>query len=404
MRQTVFKFLAGLVMAGTLLTPVFATAQSATSTTQINAISSLLQQIKVIQDQINALKTSQITLKTQAATEFGAFLTNISLGSQGDAVIALQSLLAANPNMYPEGQITGYFGKATERALKHLQKENGLDQVGNVGPKTRALLNQLLQKNRVAFEDDEHGSNNDNKKKHICVIISPGQTIASGWLRKHDGKNQILKECKNNGDNNTSDKTAPVISSIVGTPGYNSATVTWMTNKNATTKVYYGTTTPLSFNTSGVLSTGNSNLTQSHNIIVAGLSPLSTYYYVVESKDASGNIATSSVQSFVTTSLPIPVDTTAPVLSGIITTPGATTTTVVWNTNEVATSKIYFGTSTPVVFGSASFVSDSNLVTSHSPLLSSLATSTTYHFVIESKDSHNNSATSSDMMFTTLSQ
>lgn len=64
-------------------------------------------------------------------------------GMQNEQVTALQKILARYPDVYPEGLVTGYFGPATERAVMRFQKNNGLEQVGYVGPKTRVLLNSL---------------------------------------------------------------------------------------------------------------------------------------------------------------------------------------------------------------------------------------------------------------------
>lgn len=63
-------------------------------------------------------------------------------GMENEQVKRLQQILAKDPSVYPEGAITGYFGPATERALKAYQRKNGLDPVGSTGPKTRALLNR----------------------------------------------------------------------------------------------------------------------------------------------------------------------------------------------------------------------------------------------------------------------
>lgn len=77
---------------------------------------------------------------TVQATTIGSTLTYDMKNGQ---VTRLQQILARYPDIYPEGLITGYFGVATERAVKNFQKKYGLEQVGIVGPKTRALLNSL---------------------------------------------------------------------------------------------------------------------------------------------------------------------------------------------------------------------------------------------------------------------
>ena len=74
-----------------------------------------------------------------------------------------------------------------------------------------------------------------------------------------------------------------------------------------------------------------------------------------------------------------------------------TTATITWTTNELATSTLNFGTTT--VYGTASSSSISK--TSHSFILSNLATSTTYHFQLSSWDAVGNLATSGDYTFTT---
>lgn len=64
-------------------------------------------------------------------------------GSRGDEVSALQSFLANDPAIYPEGLVTGYFGPATQKAVKNFQAKYGIDTLGIVGPATRAKLNEL---------------------------------------------------------------------------------------------------------------------------------------------------------------------------------------------------------------------------------------------------------------------
>ncbi|MBI2673821.1 MAG: peptidoglycan-binding protein [Candidatus Zambryskibacteria bacterium] len=307
--------LVGLLTAGAMFIPSISMAQSATSTTQINAISVLLQQIQALQKQIDALVTSQMTLQTQVTTQFNDFLISLSLGSRGEAVEALQALLAANPDIYPEGLITGYFGKATERALKRLQKENGLEQVGWVGPRTRMLLNRLLKDNQIAFEDDDEDDDNDNdndKKKHrLCAAVPPGHLIAPGWLRKHDGVKPIVPECQKlpkgiekKGDDwklgtTTPDVLAPIIRDLSATStASTTASVTWFTNENAISTLWYSTTTPLNVSSANRLDNGTRKTFHSYNL--SELTASTTYYYLVKVSDKANNSATTTEHSFIT--------------------------------------------------------------------------------------------------------
>jgi peptidoglycan hydrolase-like protein with peptidoglycan-binding domain len=54
-------------------------------------------------------------------------------------VTALQKVLVSAG--FLSATPSGYFGTMTKAAVKAYQKAHGLDQVGNVGPKTRASLN-----------------------------------------------------------------------------------------------------------------------------------------------------------------------------------------------------------------------------------------------------------------------
>jgi len=67
----------------------------------------------------------------------------LAKGMQNAQVTRLQEILAKDKTIYPEGLVTGYFGPATERAVKAFQKKNSLEQIGYTGPKTRALLNTM---------------------------------------------------------------------------------------------------------------------------------------------------------------------------------------------------------------------------------------------------------------------
>lgn len=76
------------------------------------------------------------------------FSTFLKRGSQGNSVSVLQQFLKKDITIYPEGLLTGFFGPATERAVKRFQEKYdiarpGIAGYGTVGPKTRAKLNEL---------------------------------------------------------------------------------------------------------------------------------------------------------------------------------------------------------------------------------------------------------------------
>ncbi len=82
----------------------------------------------------------------------GKLLRNLKVGSRGDDVKTLQGILIRE-GVYPEGIVSGYYGKLTSQAVVRFQekyaddilKPNGLDHgTGFVGSSTRAKLNLLL--------------------------------------------------------------------------------------------------------------------------------------------------------------------------------------------------------------------------------------------------------------------
>ncbi len=194
-----------------------------------------------------------------------------------------------------------------------------------------------------------------------------------------------------------SDVTSPVISGIetsgVGTTG---ATITWTTNEAAKTRLYISTSSVV--DTSVVPNFEESGFVLAHSITRSGLTPNTTYRYILSAVDASGNRGTSSMVTFTTSALPPPVDTTAPILSGVSVSTTADSATITWNTNELSTALLYFGTADPVNF-SGSKLTLGSLATSHSAVLSGLTASTTYRFVIVSKDGTGNTRTSSQTGF-----
>ena len=71
----------------------------------------------------------------------------LRFGMRGKEVVLLQEFLKRYGWGIPdESFITGYFGATTLAALKKFQAANGLPPEGEVGPRTRALINSLLKR------------------------------------------------------------------------------------------------------------------------------------------------------------------------------------------------------------------------------------------------------------------
>jgi hypothetical protein len=95
----------------------------------------------------------------------------------------------------------------------------------------------------------------------------------------------------------------------------------------------------------------------------------------------------------------VTADVTPPIISALtVTAVSATTATVTWTTNELATSQVFYGLSTS--YGSSSVVA-ATPVTALAVMLTGLSPSTTYHLQASSSDQAGNNAVSSDALFTT---
>ncbi|KKT29014.1 MAG: hypothetical protein UW15_C0021G0012, partial [Parcubacteria group bacterium GW2011_GWC1_44_10] len=242
-----------------VLSVVFALGSSASAETTHSTqelIDTLQAQIVQLQTQIESLMKAQAELRAKAIEITGTIklIRSLREGMTGDDIKALQAVLAKYPDIYPEGLISGYFGKATLRAVKRFQERENLPIVGLVGPLTLKKLEKELEKDPIIHEDDTeqgHGA------KRPCAIVPSGHLIAPGWLRKMNGVRPVVPECQKlppgitqklglPSATTTPDTTAPVISGLSATNITSaSAHIVWSTNENATGKVWYGTTNPV---------------------------------------------------------------------------------------------------------------------------------------------------------------
>ncbi len=174
-----------------------------------------------------------------------AMASQMSLGSEGNDVTALQQFLATNYRIYPAALVTGHYGPLTQAAVRQFQVNYDISQVGAVGPTTLARMNS---------------------------VISSGLGL---------------------------DISGPAISSLNLQTGIRGATVSWNTDTLANGKVFYDTQplqssdATISFAApyvSGSVAQGGAS-GYSQSIALPNLLPNTTYYTLVESTDASGNVS-----------------------------------------------------------------------------------------------------------------
>ena len=317
------KVALGATLGAVLLLSAGAAQAASLTASQINAITALLQSFSVDAatiSNVQAVLSGQPASSTvSTAGAINVFMIgNLRQGDKGEKVKYLQAILASDPTILSSDYITGFFGPLTAAAIRKFQAKHGLSQVGIIGPQTRLAFEKFLRDNPLELEDEDGSGtastthNGQNRGKRLCAKVPPGHLIAPGWLRKHDTDRPVVPICqelppgierKLDRDGSTTtprtDVTAPTISQVAaGSVGTTSATITWKTNEKATSKVYFSTSTPIDLATA--LSATVTGLTTSHSAILTSLTASTTYRYVVQSADASGNSATSSEATFTT--------------------------------------------------------------------------------------------------------
>lgn len=329
MKKTVTIFVTAALLIGSTTT---ALANTTTSSSTDAVIAQLQIQIADLMAKIAALKQAQADVQAARQNVSGTMqlIGNLKEGMSGEQVKLLQTVLATDKTIYPEGTVSGYYGRLTKEAVKRFQKHHGIEGTGYTGPKTMNKMNELLSNTPLLKNEDKDDEKREGHRREMkrgsefCIAVPPGHLVAPGWRKHHeddeeedenDDEDTVIPRCKTippgiwdkirNSSTTppvtpTPDTTAPVLSAITSTvTSSTTATVTWSTNETATSKVYYGTTTPV--NTSTALTSSNATLVLTHSLGLFGLTASTTYYVMAESRDAANNIGTSSPISFTTT-------------------------------------------------------------------------------------------------------
>ncbi len=188
-----------------------------------------------------------LTFATVGVARADMLTRQLEQGMSGADVSTLQTFLATDVTIYPQGLVTGFFGPLTFSAVSNFQSKNGIARVGRVGPITLAAINARL-----------------------------GGSMSLG------------------------DRSAPLIKGVTVTTSQNTATISWSTNEAAIARLYYDVT-PLgmaeSQNSSTAISVTGTivepvvpGLQTNPSVNLVNLQPNTTYYYAVRAIDASGNV------------------------------------------------------------------------------------------------------------------
>ncbi|MEK9184262.1 MAG: peptidoglycan-binding protein [Patescibacteria group bacterium] len=293
------KKLAALTIALSLvvgIAPTAAFAETVTSTTSVQ-MQTYLEQIKKLQDQLAELMKKHSETVSELR-ETMALAGELRQGMTSEEVKALQEILAADPDIYPEGLVTGFYGALTAKAVAKFQKKHGVEGEVAVGAKTRARLNALA--------DDS-----DFKCKAWGKLIAPGQAKKRLGNASIDlsacGKipEGIAKKLGVDWRNSTStatttrDTTAPAISDIdTDDITDDSVTLSWNTNERTKAVVWYGTDNDVDL--ADAEKETVARFLRTHELALDTLNDDTDYYFIVVATDKAGNTATSSVQDFKT--------------------------------------------------------------------------------------------------------
>ncbi len=337
---------------------------------------------------------STITVKAETIEGNGVVNlgSQLDFGSRSNAVMFLQSLLAADASIgFSSNNITGYYGPATRAAVRKLQAKYGLPPVGRVGPATLQVLNNISAESPFAIV---------NVNGTSCAMIPPGHLFAPGYIKNRGTEVApscqvlppgILKRISGNPPAPGGDTTAPVVSDVrVQNIGSGMALVTWTTNEDASGQLMYGTTAAY-----GLTASMSGQRMRFHIAFLTGLSANTTYNYQIRSVDAAGNVSVSGNFMFNTGASG---DVSAPTISNVVVsnvTSGSAT--INWNSNEGGMTQIRYGTTTS--YGSAVNVAGS--IGSNQSVLGGLSSNTLYHYKIVSVDAAGNQSVSGDFTFTT---
>lgn len=370
----------------------FALADTATSTATSlqQMIANLQAQIAELQAKLAALKAvQQQVLEEEADVEdaYAEIRRELREGISGDDVELIQILLSLDSSIYPHGLITGFYGRLTAQAIKNFQKKYGIQETGTIGPRTRGQLNKIFKEQRKQYPPQIR-----NALRKLCRRAPQYTTIdCTPFLKAKDRPAATT----------TPDSTAPSVPANLTAMAVSSSRIdlSWTASTDNTGVTGYRIHRCIGSSCSPVFPLAIATSTTYRNL---GLSPSAAYTYAVSALDAKGNSSGQSNTATATTNAA--ADTTAPTISNIATAHRtATSTTLTWQTNEPATGRVWYATSTPVLIQPGTKKADSpSLLSSVNLLLSPLTASSTYHYLISATDAAGNTATSSTQSFATL--
>ena len=304
---------------------------------------------------------------SQQNTSVPEFTRSLSLGMQGNDIKSLQEFLAREPNIYPEGLTTGYFGVKTQTAVKKWQQKYGIEAVGIVGPKTIAKIKEIGQASiKESATPPETTTGAD-----ITITTAPSEPTTPAPV----------------------DTTAPTATLALSVAAPTSIYIQFTPDEEVTAIYEYG----LTINYGLIKEVPGQYSASPAGVSLENLVSSTTYQVRAKVMDKAGNIGYSKNYTFTTPGMD-----DAPLISyGPNITPSDTlpkeAVNVSWGTNIACTGTAYYDTN--ATFGNSK---NSGYATNHSVVITGLAPGATYILKIHC-DTKDKALKSDNYMFTATS-
>jgi N-acetylmuramoyl-L-alanine amidase len=125
--------------------------------------------VEFLKRYLKSLTAAFCALAVLGFGQAGAQAATIGMGSVGSDVTYVQSVLKKLG--YFNTATTGYFGPITTEAVKELQRDFGLEQVGGVGSKTLRLVQEIEAMAHVVY-GEARGESYQGKVAVAAVILN----------------------------------------------------------------------------------------------------------------------------------------------------------------------------------------------------------------------------------------
>ncbi len=415
------RIVSGVLVALALIVGLGAMRASAETTDSTAVqIQALLQKIVDLKAQIAALQGQQSDLRGELHDTV-QLTRDLARGMSGDDVKELQALLASDPEIYPQGFITGFYGPLTEAAIARWQAKFGVEEGGRVGPQTRLALNMFWRhggiKNSIVDEMSTSTPGVHGQKVILCHKPAGEDMhtlrIAPPALHAHLAHGDELGECSNEGSDDDDNDDANDDANDDDDSNEESVRDTIDEGDSETYELLGDDyeITVLSITDENDLDNNDPEVEFRHDGEETGMLEEGDEFKFddgleikVKNIEVDGNDGEVDFVLSAEKSDDDDDDSTTLEISHVdednIDTDSAT---IMWKTNEESDSTVWYGTSTPVHINDdeVNREHESGLTKDHDVLLEDLEENTLYYYFVVSRDDEDNTATSSTHSFTT---